>query len=124
MKKQTLLALVYVAAGGLVYMPSSFAAKNVKVALIDDVNGYQRGRAPILDEMNGSKADVQLTRQIRTELMKDSSLSLMAQNVAIVTVDGIVTLKGSVKNADERARIVQVAERVAGKSVHNEIQVK
>ena len=62
----------------------------------------------------GSKADRELTRQIRKAIVSDKSLSLQAHNVKILTKDGAVTLKGQVKTDDEKKSIEDKASGAAG----------
>ena len=85
-----------------------------------DVSG--RDLTP-LDQSNDD-ADVELTRAIRERLVDDDTLGTNAQNVKVITVDGVVTLRGPVENANERARIVAIATEAAGLDrVQNELQV-
>ncbi len=77
------------------------------------------------DQSRGSKGDVELTRQIRAELMKDSSLSVYAQNIKIITLNGVVHLRGPVSTQAEKERIATMAKKLAGtEAVTNEIEVK
>src|SRR5438552_3471451 len=48
-------------------------------------------------------ADRTITQQIRRAVTKDDTLSLSAKNVKIITVDGVVTLRGPVKDEREKA---------------------
>src|SRR5688572_7852396 len=41
------------------------------------------------DQTDGSKNDVELTRKIREMLSKDDKLSVYAENIKIVTVNGV-----------------------------------
>jgi hyperosmotically inducible periplasmic protein len=59
-------------------------------------------------------ADRETTKQIRSSLLKDKSLSTYAHNVKIITRDGRVTLKGPVRSADEKATVAAKAEAIAG----------
>lgn len=69
-------------------------------------------------------ADVEITRQIRQELMK-KDLSTQAKNITIITTDGVVTLKGEVASANEKSTIEKVALSHAGNlNVRNQIAVK
>ncbi len=57
--------------------------------------------------------------------MHDDSLSVMAKNVKIVAENGLVTLRGPVKSAAEKAKIAQLAETAAqGARVDNQLEVK
>lgn len=76
-----------------------------------------------LDQSN-DEADVELTRAIRERLVDDDTLGTNARNVKVITVDGVVTLRGPVENANERARITAIATEAAGlEHVRNELQI-
>jgi osmotically-inducible protein OsmY len=48
----------------------------------------------------------------------------MAHNVKIISVDGVVTLRGPVENEAERERIASLAEKSAGSGkVRNHLEV-
>lgn len=66
------------------------------------------------DQQSLSRKDAELTRQIRKEIMKDKSLSIYAQNVKIISMNGLVTLKGPIRTEDEQLRILQKAKSFAG----------
>lgn len=61
-----------------------------------------------------SKADRELTRQIRKAIVSDKSLSAQAHNVKVLTQDGAVTLKGQVKTDEEKKAVEDKASSVAG----------
>jgi hyperosmotically inducible protein len=65
-------------------------------------------------DQGNNKADLTVTQQIRKALMADKSLSTTAKNIKIITVNGLVTLRGPVKTPQERAKIVAKAQDVAG----------
>jgi hyperosmotically inducible periplasmic protein len=76
-----------------------------------------------MDQSNKPE-DVDLTRRVRQAVESDSNLSIDAKNVKIITVDGVVWLRGPVKSAQEKAEIARAALDVAGADkVHDEIQV-
>jgi osmotically-inducible protein OsmY len=66
------------------------------------------------EQQKVNPADRETTRQIRSALMKDKSLSTYAHNIKIITQDGKVTLKGPVRSEDEKASIEAKATAVAG----------
>lgn len=66
------------------------------------------------DQSKGSEEDVEMTRRIRQSLMADKTLSLNAQNIKIVTLNGKTTLRGPVETHDERRRILNMATLVVG----------
>ena len=75
-------------------------------------------------EQSGSKQDIKLTARIRRAIVKDKSLSMMAHNVKIVSVNGAVTLRGPVKSDQEKARIASKAQAIAGADrVDNQLEV-
>ena len=65
------------------------------------------------DQSNNSP-DLKITQAIRQALMKDGQLSTTAKNIKVITENGQVTLRGPVKNAQEKARVDQLAKSVAG----------
>lgn len=70
-----------------------------------------------MDQSKGSNADVEITRKIREEIVKNDSISTYAQNIKIITLNGKVTLRGPVKTQSEITYIRDVAERIAGKTM-------
>ena len=69
-------------------------------------------------------ADRNITKQIRSSIYKDKSLSTYAHNIKIITQDGKVTLKGPVRTEDEKAGIEAKAAAVVGAdNVTNQLQV-
>jgi hyperosmotically inducible protein len=72
----------------------------------------------------GSQADVELTRKVREALMNEKGLSVYGQNVKIITLANVMTLRGPVKSASERSRIARIADEVSGDAViKNEIEI-
>ncbi len=77
------------------------------------------------NQAKGSTADVELTRMIRQELVKNEGLSTNAQNVKIITLNGVVTLRGPVESANEKTKIEEIAKKTAGvKRVDSQIEVQ
>jgi hyperosmotically inducible periplasmic protein len=71
-----------------------------------------------------NKADIGITAGIRKSVV-DTKMSINAQNVKIITQDGVVTLRGPVKTQEEKTRIEEIARNVAGvKSVDSQIAVE
>ncbi len=64
-------------------------------------------------DQNENKQDISITADIRKRVV-DTKMSTNAQNVKIITQNGIVTLRGPVKSADEKKRIEEIARTVAG----------
>jgi hyperosmotically inducible periplasmic protein len=87
-------------------------------------NVRDRGDTVTSGDQSESKADRTTTQKIRQAVVADDSLSMMAHNVKIITVDGGVTLRGPVKTDGERTTIGAMAEQVAGAGkVQNQLEV-
>jgi hypothetical protein len=66
------------------------------------------------DQQKSNKPDRDLTQKIRKSVYADKSLSMAAHNVKIISRDGMVTLKGTVKSDEEKKAIEDKATEVAG----------
>lgn len=76
------------------------------------------------DQQSNSQGDVDITREIRRQIVNDKSLSTSAHNVKIVTVDGVVTLRGPVVSAQEKTVVAETAKKVAGVSkIDNQLEI-
>ena len=75
-------------------------------------------------DQGGSETDRTVTQQIRQDLVKNDALSMNAKNVKIVTVNGVVTLRGPVQSTGEKSQIATIAQGVGGvKRVDNQLEV-
>lgn len=80
--------------------------------------------AKTADQQSNTKSDVDVTRQIRRAIVADQALSANAHNVKIITRGGKVTLKGPVRNQDEKQLVEAKAIEIAGAgNVRNQISV-
>lgn len=71
-----------------------------------------------------SESDRSITTQVRRDVVADDKLGITAKNVKIITREGVVTLRGPVSNAEERALVEGYAKRAAGvQSVDNQIEI-
>ena len=89
------------------------------------VNTRDRAQGAVtpMDQSNQDH-DLALTRQIRQAITDNDSLSTEAQNVKVITQNGVVVLRGPVENAGEKATIVAIASRTAGVSrVDDQLEV-
>ncbi len=76
-------------------------------------------------DQGDSKADTETTAQIRKAILDVEGLSLNAKNVKVITKDGLVTLRGPVKSAEEKRQIGEIATRIAGDDkTDNQLEVK
>ena len=72
-----------------------------------------------------SGADRDITASIRREIVANDALSTNAHNVKIITVDGIVTLRGPVKTVQERAAVAAAARHAAGvRRVDDQLEIE
>ncbi len=77
------------------------------------------------DQSNGSAKDIELTRIIRQEIVTDKSLSTNGENIKVITINGVVTLRGPVDNQQEKQHIDLMVKKVAGvKKVNSQLEVK
>ena len=75
-------------------------------------------------DQSESEADRTISQNIRQAITADDSLSTNGKNVKIITVDGVVTLRGPVKSDTEKTKIGAKAQQVAGvKSVENQLEI-
>jgi osmotically-inducible protein OsmY len=65
-------------------------------------------------DQGSTEADRELTAKIRKAIVADDKLSIQAQNVKIITIDGSVTLRGPVKSASEKAAVAAKAKQIVG----------
>ena len=109
--KRTLLALACLSAISLAAMAADDKTKPDNTA----TNARDRsGETQTSGDQSNSSADLKITQAIRQALMKDGELSMTAKNIKIITDNGQVTLRGPVKNAQEKAKIDQLARSAAG----------
>ena len=91
---------LFLSAALLISTDASFAVENKTITAAD--------------QAKGSSSDVETTRKIRELLMNDPGLSTVAKNVSIVTLDGVVNIKGNVQDPSEMRRVEMTAKNVAG----------
>lgn len=90
-----------------------------------EMNQRDRNGATLtpIDQSN-TRQDIQTTAAIRKTLVDDSTLSMNAKNVKIITQDGTVTLRGTVDSADEKSAIENDATQTASaKQIVNDLDV-
>lgn len=76
-------------------------------------------------DQSNSPEDLKITAAIRRAIVGEKSLSVTAQNVKIITAEGMVTLRGPVNSAEEKAMIAKLAHSAAGEAkIDNQLEVK
>jgi hyperosmotically inducible periplasmic protein len=106
--------------------PSDYMPSNDKSAADNSAQNVRDRDNQSMTPMDQSNKpeDVDLTRRVRQAVESDSNLSTDAKNVKIITVDGVVWLRGPVRSAEEKAEIARAAHDIAGAGkVRDEIQI-
>lgn len=76
------------------------------------------------DQQGQSEEDTEVTRKIRQAVVNNESLSINAQNVKVITIDRVDTLKGPVESVEEKKAIEEKAAQIAAKeNVRNELDI-
>ena len=105
----------------------SAMAQDASPAAADNTAQNQRdrsGETQTSGDQSNDSAAVQTTAAIRRAVVGDSSLSMTAKNVKIITAGDTVTLRGPVNSADEKNKIQQLAQSAAGNAkIDNQLEV-
>lgn len=71
-----------------------------------------------------NEADRTVSQKIREAIVADNGLSTDAKNIKIITINGVVTLRGVVKNENEKTAIFNKAKAVTGvRNVDNQLDI-
>ena len=83
------------------------------------------GETKTSGDQSNSPEDIKISAAIRRAVVAEKSLSMTAKNVKIITANGMVTLRGPVNSAEEKATIAKLAKSSAGKAkIDNQLEVK
>jgi osmotically-inducible protein OsmY len=95
-----------------------------EMARVEDQGAVDRNANNPYDRTNSGRTDEAIRSQIESKLNSDPALA--ADNVKVdVSKDNVVTLKGTVKSGEEKARAQKLAERIDGVAqVRNDLKVK
>lgn len=75
-------------------------------------------------DQSEKQSDLDVTAKIRSRVVS-AKMSTYAENVKIMTDNGMVTLRGPVSTQEEKSRIEEIARDVAGDAkVDNQLEVK
>ena len=118
----------FVASLALLVMSLPALAADEKKVDADNTKKNERDRSAeqkTPTDQSNSPEDLKITQAIRQAVVKDSSLTMTAKNVKIITAGGTVTLRGPVKTAEEKTKIESLAKSAAGNTkVDNQLEVK
>ena len=87
-------------------------------------DGHKDVKTPI--DQSESSSSIKITADIRRAIMEDSTMSVNAQNVKIITDEaGVVTLRGVVNSQAEKDSVETKAKAVVGVTrVDNQLEIK
>ena len=133
MSKRLLLA-AFTLTGSLIMMAGTVqAGQNTALYLAADsalenteINVRDKGNTTLTPEdQKENESDIKITADIRQAIIKDKSLSVNAQNVKIITRNGVVTLRGPVESKKESKKIKKIAKHTPGVlKVDNQLEIK
>jgi hyperosmotically inducible periplasmic protein len=90
-----------------------------------DNSRRNKAQGTTADQQKENPADRDIARKIRQSVTADKTLSTYAHNVKIIAENGVVTLKGPVRSAQEKQSVVIKAAEVVGKAnVTDELTIK
>ena len=75
-------------------------------------------------DQSEEESDRMITKKIRQALMSDDLLSTNAKNIKIITLNGVVTLRGPVANSKEKEEVEKNLSNIKGiLKVDNQLEV-
>ena len=94
------------------------------VATAGDTNGETGAAVVSPPDPPASAADIEASEALRRAILADPAMSVDARNIFVSTLNGNMTLRGVVNDDTERAKIRQIAARLAAvKAVTDELQL-
>ena len=109
-------------------MTASAAQAGEKMKPVDNSAINERDRAGQTltpDDQSQSSADIKLAAAIRSAVVDHDGLSMDGQNIKIIARNNQVTLRGPVKDANERAMIEKTVRSASGTAtVDNQLDIK
>ena len=102
------------------YLAADSTLENTEVNVRDKANTTLTP-----EDQQESKKDIRITAHIRKVVVNNKSLSMDAHNAKIITRNGVVTLRGPVKNVAESKKLQKIARKTRGvKQVDNQLDNK
>ncbi len=74
-------------------------------------------------DQSNAASDIEMTQKIRKGITSNDSMSVQARNVKIITQRGVVTLRGPVKTAQEKAAIEALAKNAGAARIDNQLEI-
>ena len=103
-----------------IYLAADSALENT------EINVRDKGNTTLTPEdQKETESDIKITADIRQAIVKNKSFSVDAQNVKIITRNGVVTLRGPVESKKESKKIKKIAKHTPGVlKVDNQLEIK
>ncbi|CUI16318.1 putative hyperosmotically inducible periplasmic protein [Candidatus Protochlamydia naegleriophila] len=99
-------------------------AHNTAPGADNTARNARNGHAVTAGDQAENEADRGITQKVRQALLEDDSLSTNAKNIKIITINGVITLRGPVNNDREKNEIGKKAKAVSGvRNVDNQLEV-
>lgn len=103
-----------------IYLAEGSALENTEINVRDKDNTTLTP-----EDQKETEGDIKITADIRQAIIKNKSLSVNAQNVKIITRNGVVTLRGPVESKKESKKIKKIAKHTPGVlKVDNQLEIK
>nr|WP_166154701.1 BON domain-containing protein [Neochlamydia sp. AcF84]NGY94496.1 hypothetical protein [Neochlamydia sp. AcF84] len=117
-----LLSLAFISCGGKDKSVPSSSKGEQSDYLRDKADRHAVEKTPL--DQSESEADRTITQKIRQAIVKDDSLSMNAKNIRIITIDGVVTLRGPIATLEEREIIIGKTKEIPGiKKIENQLEI-
>ncbi len=129
-----LLLVMFTLTGGLLMMTGSVRAEQDAVIYLAADSALENTERNVRDKGNTTltpedqkenESEIKITAAIRQAVVKNESLSVNAQNIKIITRNGVVTLRGPVESEAENMKLQDIARQTPGvMQVNNQLEIK
>jgi osmotically-inducible protein OsmY len=124
----TLAVFILTSLAGPVHAEQSSTINLAENSLVENTHQNERDKGNTTltpEDQLESKADINITAHIRKAVYKNKDLSVNAQNIKIITRNGLVTLRGPVETEAEKMKVQQVVQHTQGVvQVDNQLEIK
>ncbi len=122
--KTFIIAFAWVVAAGC-NRPDATDRKDPPAADNTKKNERDRGDSVTPPDQKENQDDITISAEVRKQLMSNHDLSTDAQNVKVVTKNGVVTLRGPVASDTEKQTVHAAAQNVPGtQRVDDQLEIK
>jgi hyperosmotically inducible periplasmic protein len=103
-----------------IYLAADSALENTEINVRDKDNTTLTP-----EDQKETEGDIKITAAIRQVVVKNESLSVNAQNIKIITRNGVVTLRGPIESEPENMKLQDIARQMPGvMQVNNQLEIK